>query len=201
MAHLEVRLLFTCFMPRRPNYPTPESEPRFSQRAFRIFEPFALAAINSFPIPYKIDPASVNLSSTTFECRFRDALRTYCNPRCSWTSSLDRSRLSSIFMFLGSTDPGAYHVFSVNGFIHFSRRTASLPETQLLSLTPSLPSDSIIETRHCPEVLTAFCILISHNYLSTPIQLRASQDEIVQAENLYPTIAFLSEGDCLYTLM
>ena len=183
------------------SYPTPDSNRRFSEKVFRIYEPIAANAIQFFPAPYKLLPSELGLSPATFESRFRDAIRAYCSPRCTWQSTVDRKRLHEIFHFLGSTDPGAYRISVEGQHIHFSRRSLGVAESRLLALTTSGHSTAI-DCSLDPRLLPSVCVLVSYGYLTTPIELTGiSAVDADNAENTYPKVTFLDQGDNSFTLI
>lgn len=166
---------------------------RFSEAAFRRFEPTLIAVLDAWPNPTCVLPGA--LSIETFTHRFRDAVHGFMEN--GWVSEAKPADVEKVFKFAGGE--GTFIVSAAKGSDGLPRvyfgppaahgviLTTSLEPAQLSVRTESLFLDASIH----PEVVHAFAVLKNFELISDAVTFVNLSDELsARLSADFPNIEF-----------
>lgn len=171
---------------------------RFSEAAFRRFEPTLIAIVEAWPNPTCALPGV--LSIETFTHRFRDAMNGFLMG--GWDSVVKPDDVRKIFKFAGAG--GTFIVSSAKGTDGLVRVYFGPPAELGVVLSDSLEpaklvakgGESLLNALQHPEVVRAFALLKNHELVSGVVTFTDLTEELeTELRETYPNIEFQKAGN------
>lgn len=168
---------------------------RFTEAAFRRYEPSIREILSAYPSPTIIDPSP--LSPETFTHRLRDATKAFLES--DWNSTITRDSLRNTFAFLGA---GGDFILSHDGtLVYAGPRQRTLEVGKPISADLSIKVPGTIDASDFP-LINSIALLVNRGLITHPISIsNLSPETLATLTSTHPNIELIPQHDSTYLLL